>query len=93
MTFFATSPEPMADELSGAQPIVRDERESGFAALFAREQCPMLRLAFLLLGQRLYPRLVRLAFFLVDPVEHAEEAVQDAFAKASQLQWPSWLPA
>jgi RNA polymerase sigma-70 factor (sigma-E family) len=36
--------------------------------------------------QRLYPRLVRLAFLLVDTVEHAEEAVQDAFAKA----YPKW---
>jgi RNA polymerase sigma-70 factor (sigma-E family) len=32
--------------------------------------------------QRLYPQLVRLAFLLVDTTEHAEEAVQDAFAKA-----------
>ncbi|MEN9506505.1 MAG: hypothetical protein RI958_2431 [Actinomycetota bacterium] len=32
--------------------------------------------------RRLYPQLVRLAFFLVDTPEHAEEAVQDAFAKA-----------
>ena len=32
--------------------------------------------------QRLYPQLVRLAFLLVDTNEHAEEAVQDAFAKA-----------
>jgi len=36
--------------------------------------------------QRLYPRLVRLAFLLVDTNEHAEEAVQDAFAKA----YPKW---
>jgi RNA polymerase sigma factor (sigma-70 family) len=36
--------------------------------------------------RRLYPQLVRLAFFLVDTVEHAEEAVQDAFAKA----YPKW---
>jgi RNA polymerase sigma factor (sigma-70 family) len=35
--------------------------------------------------ERLYPRLLRLAF-LVDTVEHAEEAVQDAFAKA----YPKW---
>lgn len=32
--------------------------------------------------ERLYPRLVRLAFLLVDTQEQAEEAVQDAFAKA-----------
>ena len=32
--------------------------------------------------QRLYPQLVRLAFLLVDTNEHAEEAGQDAFAKA-----------
>jgi len=36
--------------------------------------------------QRLYPQLVRLAFFLVDTIELAEEAVQDAFAKA----YPKW---
>ncbi len=36
--------------------------------------------------QRLYPQLVRLAFFLVDTIEHAEEAVQDSFAKA----YPKW---
>lgn len=36
--------------------------------------------------RRLYPQLVRLAFFLVDTVEHAEEAVQDSFAKA----YPKW---
>ena len=36
--------------------------------------------------QRLYPQLVRLAFLLVDTTEHAEEAVQDAFAKA----YPKW---
>jgi RNA polymerase sigma-70 factor (sigma-E family) len=65
MTFFATSPEPVAEELLDAEPIVRDERESGFAALFAREQTSMLRLAFLLLGS--------------GPA--AEEAVQESFAK------------
>jgi len=31
---------------------------------------------------RLYPLLVRLVFLLVDTTEHAEEAVQEAFAKA-----------
>lgn len=36
--------------------------------------------------RRLYPRLVRLAFLLVDTVEHAEEAVQESFAKA----YPKW---
>ena len=36
--------------------------------------------------QRLYPRLVRLAYLLVDTAEHAEEAVQEAFAKA----YPRW---
>ncbi len=36
--------------------------------------------------RRLYPQLVRLAFLLVDTPEHAEEAVQDAFAKA----YPKW---
>ncbi len=36
--------------------------------------------------QRLYPQLVRLAYLLVDTVEHAEEAVQEAFAKA----YPRW---
>jgi RNA polymerase sigma factor (sigma-70 family) len=36
--------------------------------------------------QRLYPRLVRLAYLLVDTTEQAEEAVQDAFAKA----FPKW---
>ena len=36
--------------------------------------------------RRLYPSLVRLAFLLVDTIEHAEEAVQDAFAKA----YPKW---
>ncbi len=36
--------------------------------------------------QRLYPRLVRLAFLLLDTREQAEEAVQDAFAKA----YPRW---
>lgn len=36
--------------------------------------------------QRLYPQLVRLAYLLVDTVEHAEEAVQDSFAKA----YPKW---
>ena len=36
--------------------------------------------------RRLYPQLVRLAFLLVDTAEHAEEAVQDAFAKA----YPKW---
>jgi RNA polymerase sigma-70 factor (sigma-E family) len=36
--------------------------------------------------QRLYPRLVRLAYLLVDTTEHAEEAVQDAFARA----YPKW---
>lgn len=36
--------------------------------------------------RRLYPQLVRLAYLLVDTVEHAEEAVQDAFAKA----YPRW---
>jgi RNA polymerase sigma factor (sigma-70 family) len=36
--------------------------------------------------RRLFPQLVRLAYFLVDTVEHAEEAVQDAFAKA----YPKW---
>ena len=35
---------------------------------------------------RLYPRLVRLAFLLVDTTDHAEEAVQDAFARA----YPKW---
>lgn len=35
---------------------------------------------------RLYPQLVRLAFLLVDTTEHAEEAVQEAFAKA----YPKW---
>ncbi|MCU1396646.1 MAG: sigE 15 [Ilumatobacteraceae bacterium] len=35
---------------------------------------------------RLYPRLVRLAVLLVDTTEHAEEAVQDAFARA----YPKW---
>jgi len=32
--------------------------------------------------ERLYPRLVRLAFLLVDTREQAEEAVQESFAKA-----------
>ncbi|MGB8857612.1 MAG: sigma-70 family RNA polymerase sigma factor, partial [Ilumatobacteraceae bacterium] len=32
--------------------------------------------------RRLYPSLVRLAYLLVDTPEHAEEAVQDAFAMA-----------
>lgn len=36
--------------------------------------------------QREYPRLVRLARLLLDNTEHAEEAVQDAFAKA----YPRW---
>lgn len=36
--------------------------------------------------RRLYPTLVRLAFLLVDTQELAEEAVQDAFAKA-YLKW------
>lgn len=36
--------------------------------------------------RRLYPQLVRLAFLLVDTIEHAEEAVQDSFAKA----YPKW---
>ena len=36
--------------------------------------------------QRLYPGLVRLAFLLVDTIEHAEEAVQDSFVKA----YPKW---
>lgn len=36
--------------------------------------------------RRLYPQLVRLALLLVDTGEHAEEAVQDAFAKA----YPKW---
>lgn len=36
--------------------------------------------------RRLYTQLVRLAFLLVDTPEHAEEAVQDAFAKA----YPKW---
>lgn len=36
--------------------------------------------------RRLYPRLVRVAFLLVDTREHAEEAVQDAFARA----YPKW---
>ncbi|CAN5500019.1 SigE family RNA polymerase sigma factor [soil metagenome] len=36
--------------------------------------------------RRLYPRLVRVAFLLVDTPEHAEEAVQDAFARA----YPKW---
>jgi Sigma-70 region 2 len=36
--------------------------------------------------QRLYSRLVGLAYLLVDTTEHAEEAVQDAVAKA----YPKW---
>ena len=36
--------------------------------------------------RRLYPQLVRLALLLVDGGGHAEEAVQDAFAKA----YPKW---
>ena len=36
--------------------------------------------------RRMYPHLVRLAFLLVDTREHAEEAVQDAFARA----YPRW---
>lgn len=36
--------------------------------------------------ERLYPRLVRVAYLLVDTTEHAEEAVQDAFARA----YPKW---
>ena len=36
--------------------------------------------------KRLYPSLVRLAYLLVDTTEHAEEVVQDAFAKA----YPKW---
>lgn len=36
--------------------------------------------------RRLYPGLVRLAYLLVDTREHAEEAVQDAFAAAV----PKW---
>lgn len=32
--------------------------------------------------RRMYPSLVRLAYLLVDTQEHAEEAVQDAFARA-----------
>jgi len=36
--------------------------------------------------RRLYPQLVRLALLLVDTGEHAEDAVQDAFAKA----YPKW---
>ncbi len=36
--------------------------------------------------RRLYPSLVRLAYVLVDTSDHAEEAVQEAFAKA----YPKW---
>lgn len=36
--------------------------------------------------RRLYPQLLRLALLLVDTAEFAEEAVQDAFAKA----YPKW---
>lgn len=60
MTFSAVNPE----QVVVAAPITGD-RDADFGELFATEQRPMLRLAFLLLGSG----------------QMAEEAVQEAFAK------------
>lgn len=65
--------EPAADQLD--DPVQVDE-----------DPVVVIRESFDSAYQRLYPQLVRLAYLLVDTVEHAEEAVQESFAKA----YPTW---
>jgi len=66
MTFFEANPHSAAEPAPATHTIVvNDGSATGFEALFALEQAPMVRLAFLLLGS--------------GPA--AEEAVQESFAK------------
>jgi len=63
-------------------PTESTDRHDPYEPIAPRTSGPRVYESIEVCYERLYPRLVRLAFLLVDTQEQAEEAVQDAFAKA-----------